>query len=171
MITKICDLDVSQNAMLMDQFPVKMLMSNALQQQRKRIVSPCGFKAWGAEIDGRKGTAAAPQQLRQQVWQQVWQLIRLILCGGWCGKHILQQLMGYVGFAFRYRSELYSLAHHVYKYIDGLDDGAWYRLPPQVCDELRSIALCQSLSWRQMLLQLRGVLLVRAYQGSWLGLY
>ena len=33
------------------------------------------------------------------------------------------------------------MAHHIYKYIDGLDEGAWYRIPPQVCDELRSIAL------------------------------
>ena len=161
LITQVCDLPVGVDASKVQKFPesracdpdVKLVLAaeeayrkvGLKRAEHKAFRQEIFFKTWGAEIDGQAGTAAAPLKLRRQTWK----LIQMVLKGGWCGKHILQQLMGYVGFAFQYRRELYSLAHHIYKYIDGLQDGVWYKLPPQVCDELRSIALhLPTAQWR-----------------------
>ena len=94
------------------------------------------FKAWGAEIDGVKGVASAPMTMRRQVWN----LIRKILELGQCTKEIMQKVLGFVCFIFQYRRELYSLQHHVYKYVEGMKPG-WQRFPNHIADELRSIAL------------------------------
>lgn len=64
------------------------------------------------------------------------QVVRL----GWCTKRILQKLMGYCCFIFQYRRELFALQHHIYKFIHKMPDRGWKRLPPFICDELRSMA-------------------------------
>eukprot|EP00435_Cladocopium_sp_Y103_P033485 s1638_g8.t1 len=118
LITQVCDLDVAQNAMLVDQFPSPQPEDGDAK-----------FIASAEEAYRRVGSKRAEHKaFRHQVHFKA-------------GKRVLQQFMGYLRSAFEYRRELYSLARHIYKYVDGLDDGAWYRLPLQVCDELRSIFL------------------------------
>ena len=95
------------------------------------------FKAWGAELDGVRGKAGAPLEVRRQIRS----ILRKILELGFCTKEILQKVMGSVCFVFQYRREFYSLQHHVYKFIQGMKEGRWTYLPGHINDELRSIAL------------------------------
>ena len=103
------------------------------------------FKAWGAEIDGVKGRAGAPLEVRRQIWEVLRRIIEL----GFCTKAILQKVLGSVCFVFQYRREFYALQHHIYKFLRGMRDGKWMHLPCHVLDELRSIALHLPFStWR-----------------------
>ena len=95
------------------------------------------FKAWGAEIDGILGTAAAPLIFRQQVWLLLFRVVEL----GHCTRHILQKLLGYLCFAFQYRRELFSLMHHIFKFVQKLPKKGWRKLPGFIIDELRSMML------------------------------
>lgn len=104
--------------------------------EHKAFRACTSFKAWGAEICGIKGRVGAPLEFRRQVWKLMQQVVRL----GWCTKRILQKLMGYCCFIFQYRRELFALQHHIYKFIHKMPDRGWKRLPPFICDELRSMA-------------------------------
>ena len=95
------------------------------------------FKAWGAEIRGVEGKIGAPMEMRQQVWTLIFRVVAL----GRCAKKILQKILGYVCFIFQYRREMYSLMHHIYKFVDRMSSKQWVRLPGFIRDELRSIAI------------------------------
>ena len=95
------------------------------------------FKAWGAEIQGVKGTAGAPKHFRQQVWVLLCRVVKL----EHCTKNILQKILGYVCFIFQYRRELYSLQHHIYKFLQKMPSKGWRFLPGFIVDELRSMGL------------------------------
>ena len=95
------------------------------------------FKAWGASIDGVRGTIGVPLEVRQQVWL----LLQRIIFEGFSAGKILQKVLGYICFIFQFRRELFSLLHHVYKYLRGCPEHDWRRLPPYVLDELRSVCL------------------------------
>ena len=95
------------------------------------------FKAWGAEIDGVRGTVGAPMEVRQQLWV----LIEKLVASGFACKSVLQKINGYLSFCFQYRRELYALQHHIFKHIDRMDARRWVRLPQHIADELRSCAL------------------------------
>ena len=95
------------------------------------------FKAWGAEIHGIRGTAGAPLLFRQQIWLLLCRVVKL----EFCTKHILQKLLGYLCFAFQYRRELYSLQHHIYKFLQKMPNSGWRSLPGFIVDELRSMGL------------------------------
>ena len=101
----------------------------------KSFRAETSFRVWGAEVDGIQGRASAPLELRQQTWSLIQQIVAL----GWCSKKILQRVLGYVCFAFQFRRELFSLQHHIFKFVERMHDG-WNRLPGFICDELRSIA-------------------------------
>ncbi len=73
------------------------------------------FKAWGASIDGVRGTIGVPLEVRQELWL----LLQRIICEGFSTGKILQKVLGYVCFIFQFRRELFSLLHHVYKYLRG----------------------------------------------------
>ena len=95
------------------------------------------FKAWGAEVDGIGGSVGASLEVRRQIWTVLVPVIQI----GAATKHLLQRVLGYVCFAFQYRRELYALQHHIYKYVDSMEERKVYRLPSFVLDELRSILL------------------------------
>ncbi len=95
------------------------------------------FKAWGASVDGVKGTVGAPLTVRRQVWTLLWRVVR----EGRAMKSILQRLLGYVCFCFQYRREFYALQHHIYKYLDSMPEKKICKLPAHIVDELRSIGL------------------------------
>ena len=88
------------------------------------------FKAWGAEIDGVLGTAAAPIEVRQQVWLLIARVVQL----GFASKKVLQQIVGYTSVAFQFRRELYALQHHLQKFIAEAPEEGWFHLPGGVRD-------------------------------------
>ena len=110
--------------------------ANLSRAEHKAFRCETKFKAWGAEVDGVRGRAGAPLDVRRQVWQ----ILRKIVDLGFCTKEILQRVLGFVCFIFQYRREFYSLQHHIYRYIEGMKIDRWVRLPNQILDELRSIA-------------------------------
>ena len=110
--------------------------ANLSRAEHKAFRCETKFKAWGAEVDGVRGRAGAPLDVRRQVWQ----ILRKIVDLGFCTKEILQRVLGFVCFIFQYRREFYSLQHHIYRYIEGMKIDRWVRLPNQIIDELRSIA-------------------------------
>ena len=95
------------------------------------------FKAWGAKIDGVRGTVGAPLEMRRQVWS----LIAKTVQSGTASKEILQKLLGFIAFIFQYRREMFSLIHHLYMFVEKLKPGRKVWLPAFVLDELRSVAL------------------------------
>ncbi|CAE7463493.1 unnamed protein product [Symbiodinium sp. CCMP2592] len=95
------------------------------------------FKAWGAEVDGIRGTVGAPLEMQQQVWS----LIAKTVHAGTASKEILQKLLGFIAFIFQYRREMFSLIHHLYIFVEKLVPGKKVWLPAFVLDELRSVAL------------------------------
>lgn len=103
----------------------------------KSFRAELNFKAWGAEIDGVKGTAGVPIAVRRQVWH----LFSRVVVMGKGTKNLLQRLLGYAAFCFQFRRECFSLQHHVYKYLDSLTDDKVYRFPGFVLDELRGMML------------------------------
>lgn len=95
------------------------------------------FKAWGAAVDGLKGRVGAPLEVRQQVWQLLWRVAH----EGFSTLVTMQKLMGFVCFAFQYKRELYALQHHVYQFIGTMHCSRRCWIPPQIRDELLSMAL------------------------------
>ncbi|CAE7941547.1 unnamed protein product, partial [Symbiodinium necroappetens] len=95
------------------------------------------FKAWGAEVDGVLGRVSGPLAARRQVWV----LIRKVVALGRCTKLALQRLLGLITFHLQFRRELFSLQHHVYKFLASMPDHEIVWLPSFVIDELRSLAL------------------------------
>ena len=85
----------------------------------------CQFRAWGTEIDGVKGKVGAPLQVRREVWK----LISLVVRLGWATKNVLEKINGFICFIFQYRREMFSLQHHIYKYVADLPQDRWCRLP------------------------------------------
>ena len=105
--------------------------------EHKAFVAQPKFKAWGAEIDGIEGSAAAPLTMRRDLWS----LLRLVLKTGLVSKKIMQKLLGYICFCFQYRREFFSLIHRGFVFTDELKEDAWSRLPSDIADELRAVAL------------------------------
>lgn len=95
------------------------------------------FRAWGAEVSGVEGHVGAPLKFRQETWSLICRVVKF----GFCSKKILQKILGYVCFIFQYRRELYSLQHHIYKFVQGLPTSGWRPIPGFILDELRSIGL------------------------------
>ena len=112
------------------------LKANLRRAEHKAFRCATQFKAWGAEIDGVRGHAGAPLEVRRQVWH----ILRKIVELGFCTKEILQRILGFVCFIFQYRREFYSLQHHIYRYIEGMKCERWVRLPNHIVDELREHA-------------------------------
>ena len=95
------------------------------------------FRAWGAEVSGVEGHVGAPLKFRQETWSLICRVVKF----GFCSKKILQKILGYICFIFQYRRELYSLQHHIYKFVQGLPTSGWRPIPGFILDELRSIGL------------------------------
>ena len=85
------------------------LKANLRRAEHKAFRCATQFKAWGAEIDGVRGHAGAPLEVRRQVWH----ILRKIVELGFCTKEILQRILGFVCFIFQYRRELQSAAPHL----------------------------------------------------------
>lgn len=105
--------------------------------EHKAFVGQTKFKAWGAEVDGVAGVASAPLTMRRDLWS----LLRMVLKTGWVSKKVMQKLLGYICFCFQYRREFFSLIHRGFVFTDGLKEDNWSRLPSDVADELRAVAL------------------------------
>ena len=105
--------------------------------EHKAFNQQVDFKAWGAEIRGVRGTAGAPIEVRRQLWV----ILRKVVAIGWCTKELMQKVVGYMSFVFQFRREMYSLQHHVYKFISNLPRRKWRPIPGHVLDELRSFAV------------------------------
>ena len=97
----------------------------------------CQFRAWGAEVDGVTGKVGAPLQVRREVWK----LIALVVRLGWATKNVPEKINGFICFICQYRREMFSLQHHIYRYVADLPQDRWCRLPGHIRDELRSVAL------------------------------
>ena len=103
----------------------------------KSFRAQCNFKAWGAEVDGVLGLVGSPVETRRQIWVLIFKVIK----EGKTSKGILQRLMGYVCFCFQYRREFYALQHHIYKWMETIQEGVLVSIPAFILDELRSMAL------------------------------
>jgi hypothetical protein len=95
------------------------------------------FKAWGAEIEGNRGTAGPPLATRRELWQITFEMVQL----GYSTKRMLEKLLGFYASCFTYRREFFSVLHHIYKWLASCREHVWYRLPSTVLDELRAAAL------------------------------
>ena len=95
------------------------------------------FRAWGAEVDGDKGTVSAPLKARRDLWV----ILRTLNNLGYVSHDCLGMILGHVCHVFQYRRELYSLLHHSYKFQSQLPKQGWHRLPAHISDELFSIML------------------------------
>ena len=103
----------------------------------KSFRAECKFKAWGAEVNGVLGLVGSPVETRRQIWLLIFKVVK----EGQTSKGILQRLMGHVCFCFQYRREFYALQHHIYKWMDTLQDSVLVSIPAFILDELRSMAL------------------------------
>ncbi|OLP74447.1 hypothetical protein AK812_SmicGene46011, partial [Symbiodinium microadriaticum] len=113
---------------------VEAKLPRALQKSFRAQVH---FKAWGAAIDGIKGTVGAPMDVRRQLW---W-LIAQLVASGRASREALEKLGGFVAFVFQFRREFFCLLHHFYVFVAKLEPKKIVRLPGHIADELRSVAL------------------------------
>ena len=121
----------------------------------KAFTGLTSFKAWGAEVDGIKGRVGAPIALRRQVWCLIHRMVK----HGYATRHLLQKLLGFICFIFQYRRELFSLQHHIYKYMQTIPDKRWIKLPGFIRDELRSMAFHMAFAFTDMRRSLHNSLL------------
>ena len=129
--------------------------ANLQRAVHKAFRAESSFRAWGAEVEGIKGTVGAPKDMRKQLWT----LIEKIVAGGYVCQDVLRKIVGYLAFCFQYRRELYALLHHTYKYIDRMAKSRWVRMPGYIQDELRSCALHLPFAYCSMRRQLAGSIL------------
>lgn len=113
------------------------LQAGLKRAEHKAFTGECNFKAWGAEISGVRGQVAAPLHMRRDLWK----LIASLLRGGCATKELLQRILGYCCFCLQYRRELFALLHRSFSYVSQLESNQWRRLPADIADELRSVAL------------------------------
>ncbi|CAE7237586.1 unnamed protein product, partial [Symbiodinium microadriaticum] len=113
---------------------VEAKLPRALQKSFRAQVH---FKAWGAAIDGIKGTVGAPMDVRRQLW---W-LIAQLVTSGRASREALEKLGGFVAFVFQFRREFFCLLYHFYVFVAKLEPKKIVRLPGHIADELRSVAL------------------------------
>ena len=126
-----------------------------LRSLKKSFRSQHSFKAWGAAIEGHRGTAAAPLDTRKQLWRLSLEVVRL----GYSTKRMLERLLGYYAFCFVYRRELFSIFHHTYKWLETRVDHKWLRLPSTVLDEIRAAAVHLPLAVHNMRFELSDMIL------------
>ena len=113
------------------------LQAGLKRAEHKAFTGDCNFRAWGAEVSGVRGLVAAPLRLRRDLWK----LIASLLRGGYATKELLQRILGYCCFCLQYRRELFALLHRSFSYVSQLESNQWRRLPADIADELRSVAL------------------------------
>ncbi|CAE7927238.1 unnamed protein product, partial [Symbiodinium necroappetens] len=56
----------------------------------KAFRAETSFRAWGAEVDGIKGSVGAPKEMRKQLWV----LIEKIVAGGYVCQDVLRKIVG-----------------------------------------------------------------------------
>lgn len=107
------------------------------RSHKKAFDKQYNFKAWGTQIDSQSGNVSAPPEKLRQIET----LVAAILKCGSATQKALQKLIGLFIHPFMHRRECMSIFHHVYKYIDRIDDKKPYKLPHHVKDELLTAAL------------------------------
>ena len=97
------------------------------------------FKAWGCEMRGGVGRAAWPLQCRSDLAKLTLGVLQI----GWASCRLLQQLLGLFAAVFVFKREMFSVFHHIFKFVDGLSETpwTWTRLPAFILDELRAAML------------------------------
>ena len=90
------------------------------------------FCAWGIDVDGRAGLAAAPIGKRTALMRVLLTLVRVRICH----RRLLQRILGHCASVFTMRRPLMSVFHRAYKYCDSLDERSWSRLPIDISGEL-----------------------------------
>jgi hypothetical protein len=73
--------------------------------------------------------------------RHLWSLINKLVAHQYVTKSVMRRVLGCICFCLQYRRELYSLLHHLYKWVDDMPDSDWRRIPGFVCDELRAVSL------------------------------
>ena len=95
------------------------------------------FKAWGTVVDSNSGCVSAPGDKLRQIEA----LVCAVLDNGYASKKSLQKIIGLFIHPFMHRRECMSIFHHIYLFIEKLDDTQIIRLPHHIRDEI----LCASL--------------------------
>ena len=106
--------------------------------EHKSFRGASDFKAWGAEVLGTKGSVGAPQQSRRDLWMLLGQVLRI----GRVTQGILRRLLEYISFCFQYRrGEFYSLLHRSFAFVESLPEDSWVKVPGDIGDEVRAVAM------------------------------
>ena len=95
------------------------------------------FKAWGTSINSETGDASAPPEKLRQVESLA---IAILQCGVATQK-AMQKLIGLFVHPFMHRRECMSIFHHIYRYIDRMDEAKKSKLPQHVKDEVLTATL------------------------------
>jgi hypothetical protein len=107
------------------------------ESTRKAFTAELDFSSWGAEVKGGKGCVGSPLSFRRQLWA----LSSLVLRIGWATKLTMQKMLGYYAVAWSFCRPLYGIFHGIYVWVDALGDGRWYKIPPNIAEELNAAAV------------------------------
>lgn len=88
-------------------------------------------------MDSETGWVSTPAEKLRQIET----LTTSLLSHGEVTKKALQKLIGLYVHPFMHRRQCMAIFHHVYKYLDRLEDGQLYRIPQHIVDELVTAAL------------------------------
>ena len=92
------------------------------------------FVAWGTEVCGKKGTAAAPAGRRLQLIH----LVCLALLSPTTTKALMRSLLGALIHPFMHRKCCMAVLGRAYRFTEDLREDTVTRLPADICDELRA---------------------------------
>ena len=107
------------------------------RSEKKAFDKQYEFKAWGTLVNSSSGWVSSPLEKLRQIESLT---VALLQCGR-ATKKALQKLVGLYVHPFMHRRECMSIFHHIYKYMDKLEDGVCYMLPHHVRDELLTASL------------------------------
>jgi hypothetical protein len=110
---------------------------NLPRSAKKAFDKQYSFKAWGTAVDSETGWVSTPAEKLRQIET----LTTSLLSHGEVTKKALQKLIGLYVHPFMHRRQCMAIFHHVYKYLDRLEDGQLYRIPQHIVDELVTAAL------------------------------
>ncbi len=118
------------------------------RSSKKAFQKEYSFKAWGTCVDSSSGRVGAPiEKLRQ-----IEGLAVALLSGGVITKKALQKLIGLFVHPFMHRRECMCVFHHVYQYMDKMNEGVSQKMPQFIRDEIAVAVLllplsCSNIRW------------------------
>ena len=100
--------------------------------EKKAINKSYDFKAWGTALNSQSGRVGSPVEKLKQIEQ----LACLLLKEGFASKKALQKLVGLFVHPFMHRRLCMAIFHHIYLFIDRMNEKGLKRLPHYVKDEI-----------------------------------